>query len=45
VGWRNAAPRTLLDAFVGETDADTDKIGQITCFVVAWPRAFGSCRT
>jgi GNAT superfamily N-acetyltransferase len=35
IGWCNAAPRTLLDAFVNEADPDFDRIGQITCFVVA----------
>lgn len=35
VGWCNAAPRTLLDSFADEPDPDTDRLGQITCFVVA----------
>ena len=35
VGWCNAAPRTMLDAFAGEADPDFERIGQITCFVVA----------
>lgn len=35
VGWCNAAPRAMLDAFADEPDPDFDRIGQITCFVVA----------
>lgn len=35
VGWCNAAPRTMLDAFADEPDPDAAGIGQITCFVVA----------
>lgn len=35
VGWCNAAPRTMLDAFADEPDADAGELGQITCFVVA----------
>ena len=35
VGWCNAAPRTLLDSFADEPDPDADRLGQITCFVVA----------
>jgi ribosomal protein S18 acetylase RimI-like enzyme len=35
VGWCNAAPRTMLDAFADEPDPDAARIGQITCFVVA----------
>lgn len=35
VGWCNAAPRKLMDAFADEPDPDADHIGQITCFVVA----------
>jgi GNAT superfamily N-acetyltransferase len=35
VGWCNAAPRTMLDAFVNEPDPDAARIGQVTCFVVA----------
>lgn len=35
VGWCNAAPRAMLDAFTDEPDPDFDRIGQITCFVVA----------
>jgi GNAT superfamily N-acetyltransferase len=35
VGWCNAAPRTLLDAFADEPDPDAERMGQITCFVVA----------
>lgn len=37
VGWCNAAPRTLLDAFASEPDPDAQRLGQITCFVVAKP--------
>jgi len=35
VGWCNAAPRTMMDAFADEPDPDAVRIGQITCFVVA----------
>ena len=35
VGWCNAAPRILMDAFADEPDPDSDRLGQITCFVVA----------
>ena len=35
VGWCNAAPRTLMDAFADEPDPDAERLGQITCFVVA----------
>ena len=35
VGWCNAAPRTMLDAFADEPDSDEERLGQITCFVVA----------
>jgi GNAT superfamily N-acetyltransferase len=35
VGWCNAAPRTMLDSFADEPDADASSIGQITCFIVA----------
>jgi len=35
VGWCNAAPRVLLDAFNDEPDPDAQRLGQITCFVVA----------
>ena len=35
VGWCNAAPRSLLDAFTDEPDPDVERLGQITCFVVA----------
>jgi ribosomal protein S18 acetylase RimI-like enzyme len=35
VGWCNAAPRGLLDAFNDEPDPDAQRLGQITCFVVA----------
>jgi GNAT superfamily N-acetyltransferase len=37
VGWCNAAPRSMLDAFVDEFDPQAERIGQITCFVVAKP--------
>jgi GNAT superfamily N-acetyltransferase len=35
VGWCNAAPRSMLDAFDDEPDPDAAQLGQITCFVVA----------
>jgi ribosomal protein S18 acetylase RimI-like enzyme len=35
VGWCNAAPRTVLEAFADEPDPDEERLGQITCFVVA----------
>jgi len=35
VGWCNAAPRTMMDAFLDEPIEDAETIGQITCFVVA----------
>jgi len=35
IGWCNAAPRTMLDAFLDEPDPDANRIGQITCFIVA----------
>lgn len=35
VGWCNAAPRNMLDAFSDEPDPDAARLGQITCFVVA----------
>ena len=35
IGWCNAAPRTMLDAFLDEPDPDAERIGQITCFIVA----------
>ncbi len=35
IGWCNAAPRTLLDAFADEPDPDAERLGQITCFVIA----------
>jgi GNAT superfamily N-acetyltransferase len=35
IGWCNAAPRTMLDAFADEPDPDSATLGQITCFVVA----------
>ena len=37
VGWCNAAPRTMMDAFADEPDPDASRIGQIACFVVAKP--------
>lgn len=46
VGWCNAAPRALLDAFADEPDPDAQRLGQITCFVVAKPhRRTGVART
>ena len=36
-GWCHAAPRKLIDAFAHDPDPDADRIGQITCFVVARP--------
>lgn len=35
VGWCNAAPRRMMDAFADEPDPDAGRLGQITCFVVA----------
>jgi len=35
VGWCNAAPRSMMDAFADEPDPDAARIGQIGCFVVA----------
>jgi GNAT superfamily N-acetyltransferase len=35
VGWCNAAPRTMMDAFFDEPDKDESQLGQITCFVIA----------
>jgi GNAT superfamily N-acetyltransferase len=35
VGWCNAAPREMMDAFADEPDPDASQLGQITCFVVA----------
>lgn len=35
VGWCNAAPRRMMDAFADEPDPDAATLGQITCFVVA----------
>lgn len=35
VGWCNAAPRVLMGSFADEPDPDADRLGQITCFVVA----------
>ena len=35
VGWCNAAPRVLMDSFADEPDPDAERLGQITCFVVA----------
>lgn len=37
IGWCNAAPRTMMEAFADEPDPDASRIGQITCFVVAKP--------
>lgn len=37
IGWCNAAPRTMMDSFADEPDPDADRIGEITCFVVAKP--------
>jgi GNAT superfamily N-acetyltransferase len=37
IGWCNAAPRTMMDAFADEPDPDASRIGQITCFLVAKP--------
>ena len=37
VGWCNAAPRTMMDAFADEPDPDASRIVQIACFVVAKP--------
>ncbi|MCC7458928.1 MAG: GNAT family N-acetyltransferase [Nitrospira sp.] len=37
VGWCNAAPRALLEAFADEPDPGAQRLGQITCFVVAQP--------
>jgi GNAT superfamily N-acetyltransferase len=37
VGWCNAAPWTMFDAFADKPDPDASRIGQITCFVVAKP--------
>jgi GNAT superfamily N-acetyltransferase len=37
VGWCNAAPRTMMEAFDDEPDPDAARIGEITCFVVAKP--------
>lgn len=35
VGWCNAEPRTMLEAFLDEPDPEAERLGQITCFVVA----------
>lgn len=35
VGWCNAAPREMMEAFADEPDPDASRLGQITCFVVA----------
>jgi len=35
VGWCNAAPRALMDSFADEPDPQAERLGQITCFVVA----------
>ncbi|MEO7335491.1 MAG: GNAT family N-acetyltransferase [Caldimonas sp.] len=37
VGWCNAAPRTMIDALADEPDPDAERMGEITCFVVARP--------
>jgi ribosomal protein S18 acetylase RimI-like enzyme len=37
IGWCNAAPRVMMDAFADEPDPDASRIGQITCFVIAKP--------
>lgn len=37
IGWCNAAPRTMMDAFADEPDPDASLIGAITCFVIAKP--------
>jgi len=37
IGWCNAAPRTMMASFADEPDPDADRMGQITCFVVAKP--------
>ena len=37
VGWCNAAPRDMMDAFADEPDAESNQIGEITCFVAAKP--------
>ena len=37
VGWCNAAPRVMMDAFADEPDPDASRMGQITCFVIAKP--------
>lgn len=35
VGWCNAAPRWMMDAFADEPDPQATQLGQIGCFVVA----------
>jgi ribosomal protein S18 acetylase RimI-like enzyme len=35
VGWCNAAPRVMMDGFAQDADPDAQRLGQITCFVVA----------
>lgn len=35
VGWCNAAPRSMMEAFASEPEPDAAAIGQIGCFVVA----------
>jgi GNAT superfamily N-acetyltransferase len=35
VGWCNAAPRTMMQAYADDHDPDDARIGQIGCFVVA----------
>lgn len=37
VGWCNAAPRPMMKVFDDEPDPQADRIGQVTCFVVAAP--------
>lgn len=35
IGWCNAAPRSMMDAFFDAPDEDEKHLGQITCFVIA----------
>ena len=35
VAWCSAGPRLMMDAFAAESDPNTSRIGQISCFVVA----------
>lgn len=35
IGWCNAAPRSMMDSFADEPDPDAERMGEITCFVVA----------